>query len=63
MQVRITAWPRRAAPLAGLLLADGGTGGPPSATPELDSLLLFGAGVSGLGGYALLRLRGRRRRD
>jgi hypothetical protein len=31
------------------------------ATPELDSLLLFGAGLSGLGGYALTRLRARRR--
>jgi IPT/TIG domain len=38
-------------------------GGPdPSATPELDSLLLFGSGLSGLGAYAVLRLRTRRRR-
>ena len=34
----------------------------PSATPELDSLVLFGSGASGIGGYALLRLRSRRQR-
>jgi len=41
----------------------GGKGGPPSpmATPELDSLLLFGLGLTGLGGYAVTRLRTRRR--
>jgi hypothetical protein len=32
-------------------------------TPELDSLLLFGGGLTGLGGYVLLRLKGRRTRD
>ena len=32
-----------------------------SATPELDSVVLFGAGLTGLGGYALMRLRARRR--
>jgi hypothetical protein len=31
------------------------------ATPELDSLLLFGSGLSGLGGYALARFRAKRR--
>ena len=35
---------------------------PPGATPELDSLLLFGSGLSGLGGYAIMRLRARRRK-
>jgi hypothetical protein len=30
---------------------------PVSATPELDSLLLFGSGLSGLVGYSLLRRR------
>jgi hypothetical protein len=30
-------------------------------TPELDSLVLFGAGAVGMGGYALSRLRARRR--
>jgi hypothetical protein len=39
----------------------GGSGGDISATPELDSLLLFGGGLSGLGAYALTRLRARRR--
>jgi hypothetical protein len=45
----------------------GGTGssdgGPPraSATPELDSLLLFASGLAGVGAYALVRLRARRR--
>lgn len=32
-----------------------------SATPELDSLALFGAGAVGVAGYALLRLRATRR--
>lgn len=37
-------------------------GGPsPSATPELDSLLLFGSGLAGLAGYGSLRWRSRRR--
>jgi Domain of unknown function DUF11 len=40
----------------------GGGGVPPGATPELDSLLLFGSGLSGLAGYAALRLRTRRLR-
>jgi hypothetical protein len=31
-------------------------------TPELDSLILFGTGSLGLGGYALMRLRARRKR-
>src|SRR5712692_3698938 len=34
-----------------------------SATPELDSLALFGAGAAGLVGYTLLRLRAGRRQD
>jgi hypothetical protein len=33
----------------------------PAATPELGSLALFGSGLAGLGGYALLRWRTRRR--
>jgi hypothetical protein len=39
-------------------------GCPPGAgaTPEMDSLTLFGSGLSGLAGYAYLRLRGRRSR-
>jgi len=32
-----------------------------SATPELDSLVLFGTGLAGAAGYAALRLRARRR--
>lgn len=44
----------------------GGTGignGPPdtSATPELDSVLLFGSGIAGLGSYAMMRARARRK--
>jgi hypothetical protein len=40
----------------------GGGGGPnPGATPELDSVVLFGSGLSGLAAYALMRLRARRR--
>jgi hypothetical protein len=46
----------------------GGTPPPPppppppvSATPELDSLLLFGSGALGLSGYALTRWRARRK--
>jgi hypothetical protein len=34
---------------------------PPGLTPELDSLVLFGTGSLGLGGYALMRLRARRK--
>ena len=34
-----------------------------NATPELDSLALFGAGAAGMVGYALLRLRAVRRRQ
>ena len=34
----------------------------PSATPELGSITLFGAGVAGIAGYVLTRARARRRR-
>jgi hypothetical protein len=34
-----------------------------SATPELDSLLLFGTGLVGVAGYGALRWRSRRRDD
>ena len=34
----------------------------PSATPEISSLLLLASGVSGVAGYAVLRLRASRRR-
>ena len=38
---------------------------PPSvaATPELDSLALFGTGAAGMAGYVLMRIRARRRQD
>jgi hypothetical protein len=40
----------------------GSPGGPgPNATPELDSLALFGAGLLGIGGYARTRWQARRR--
>ncbi len=32
-----------------------------AATPELDSILLFGTGAAGMAGYALTRMRARRR--
>src|SRR5258707_82202 len=32
-----------------------------AATPELDSMLLFGTGIAGAAGYAALRLKSRRR--
>ena len=32
-----------------------------AATPELDSLFLFGTGVAGFASYAALRIRARRR--
>jgi hypothetical protein len=35
----------------------------PSATPELGSLLLFGMGLTGVGGYAVARLRRRGRQQ
>jgi hypothetical protein len=34
-----------------------------SATPELDSIVLFGTGLAGAGAYALTRFRARRRQD
>ena len=34
----------------------------PSATPELGSITLFGAGAAGIAGYVLTRARARRRR-
>jgi hypothetical protein len=41
-----------------------GNGGPEiSATPELDSIALFGTGAAGMAGYALMRLRAGRRQD
>jgi hypothetical protein len=42
-------------------VVDPGDPGVPGATPELDSLVLFGTGLSGLAGYAISRLRARRR--
>jgi hypothetical protein len=39
----------------------GGFGGLFAATPELDSLALFGSGALGLAGYGLMRMRARRR--
>ncbi len=42
----------------------GGTNPPAvSATPELDSLVLFGTGAVGMVGYALTRVRARRDRN
>src|SRR5579864_6130951 len=41
----------------------GGITGGLGATPELDSLLLFGAGALGLAGYARTRFTARRRRE
>ena len=42
-----------------------GNSNPPSvaATPELDSLVLFGTGAAGIASYALLRVRARRNRQ
>ncbi len=40
---------------------NGQLGQSPTATPELDSLFLFGTGVAGVAGYAALRIRARRR--
>jgi hypothetical protein len=44
---------------------NGGNSNPPSvaATPELDSLMLFGSGALGMVGYALMRRRAGRGRD
>jgi hypothetical protein len=33
------------------------------ATPELDSLALFGVGAAGMAGYVLMRVRSARRHD
>ena len=35
----------------------------PSTTPELDSLVLFGAGAAGIASYAVMRVRAARRHD
>lgn len=40
-----------------------GCGPTVSATPELDSIVLFGTGLAGAGAYALTRFRARRRQD
>jgi hypothetical protein len=37
-------------------------GEPPPVIPELSTVLMFGSGLAGLGGYALARMRRRRRR-
>jgi hypothetical protein len=45
---------------------DNGKGNDPppmASTPELGSLLLFGTGLAGAGGYALTRWRSRRRSE
>lgn len=44
---------------------NGGTSNPPNvaATPELDSLMLFGAGAAGMAGYVLMRVRAGRREN
>ena len=44
-------------------LSNPGCGISVNATPELDSLVLFGTGLLGAGGYALTRFRARRRQD
>jgi hypothetical protein len=41
----------------------GGTTGGTGATPELDSILLFGAGAAGLAGYARMRILAGRRKE
>jgi hypothetical protein len=43
-------------------LGGGGLPVDPAATPELGSLVLFGSGAVGMAGYALNRVRLRRRR-
>lgn len=60
----LTASPAAAAP-GGIGNGSGGNNPPiVSATPELDSLTLFGAGAVAMAGYALMRVRaGRRRQD
>ena len=63
----ITAGSALAAPGTGKG-SGGGTGGgngnnPPStaATPELESIALFATGAAGMAGYALTRIRARKR--
>lgn len=41
---------------------NGGSRPSPAATPELSSLVLFGAGATGLASYGLMQLRAARRR-
>jgi hypothetical protein len=49
------------APDTGIFQGEFGSPGTFGATPELDSLILFGAGALGLGGYAMARFRARKR--
>ncbi len=58
----VVATPAAAAPCGnGNHFGNPNCGGSLASTPELDSALLFGSGVAGVAGYALLRWRSRRR--
>jgi hypothetical protein len=48
-------------PSGAFTLAPGTFGNVVAQTPELGSLALFGAGAAGMAGYAITRLRGRRK--
>jgi hypothetical protein len=57
-----TAMVHVVAPTGGGGLPGEGPPGVVGATPELDSLTLFGSGLTGLSAYLVMRLRARRRR-
>jgi hypothetical protein len=66
MAMFILAAPAAAAPSCGNGPNNGNThcvAPSPSATPELDSVILFGSGLLGAAGYGLIRLRARQRDD
>ena len=62
VEVVVQAWGGSLTDPSGATLRPGTFGDILAQTPELSSLALFGSGAAGLGGYALMRFRSRRRK-